>query len=288
MKKLFLDIMGDLYGSDTLQGDLGANNEIFQHKVNEINEKYKLNGKTGEFIHSFKGSNDPCAPVPFVSNGSDLKFVVFGLNPKYNEEKDVTLIEKQHAGATWEEYSDFCTGGAIFDYLIRNAPSFYHDNVFMMLNSLRLQKFTSNGDFYRGKNKPDTYVETISSYKLCVADLIPYFSHTTGSMDVPMLYGNFPYLKDYFEKLTDGVFAHLEDDGWILVNGQAVSNAFLSLVGDEMVILLDNKTKGYSLGKYKGKKVIVLHEFLRRQAGKLNKNEDIEAMINTVLSCKFD
>lgn len=288
MKNNFMALMNEIYEEEFFSDSIIDSKDTLIKKISELNKFYSLCGTREEFRHSFVDSGLPCAPVPFITSGEVFDFVVLGLNPGFEESDNIK--EKMLASFSWEDYSKFYNSLEIFDLLVGDKVSSYFINIFIIFNSLRLKKFTKWSEYFKGidkKEKSKKYLEIISNYPIAVAEMVPFHSERFGSINVNDLYQNFPYLKKYFNSLLDVIVGNMSDEGWILVNGKAVSEVFVDILKDEIKIILDNKKEGYSLGVLKNKKVIILHEFLRRQSGKLNSYSQIEKMLETIINYNF-
>lgn len=281
----FLELMQS-FTNETLKGPIGKN-EVFTELVKRI--EFILNPKSNP-----KYRLHPDKFCPIASSGSNFGYVILGLNPHDDGEAGDTRHLK-----TWEALAEYhnpknLEGDHIFNRVLGDPGAVvpYYRNLGLLMNSLEKRKFVSWSDFRKGSNNAKTkqkYLELISTKPMAVVELIPFaskeFSLSRDGLDE--LFRTEVCFKNYLVKLLNLILNESAKDAWIICNGKSASEAFIDIlkimdVNFETPVEIPREKK-FSFHIIEGKKVLMLHEFLRRRGGVLNTNQQIKEMIEIVV-----
>lgn len=283
----FLKLM-ECLTNENLTGNI-VENKDFEEVVGKIESIFNPSNQKKMKLDS----NKVCS---IAASGDKFKYVILGLNPHDDGE-----VEEINNIPTWEELAEYHTpsnlyGNNTFTRVLSGKVSKYYQNIAVLINSLNEGRFIKWSEFRNGDDKEKTrekYLNMIETSSIAVAELIPFASEKFGAVskkNLEKLLNEESRILKYLHTLITLIQEKTYDDGWIICNGKNACEAFQIILGTEgfkkdLNIILDMKEVGkYSLHYLDGKKVLMLHEFLRRQNGALNSNEQIENMINKVIS----
>ena len=246
----------------------------------------------------YEGKNYLIPPVPFASTNEQsqpLSFAFLGLNPKLFLENDITIREKLYAGETWDQYAASYTTIKRKD---RDIGDFYR-NLMMLMQSLNKKELVKWSEFVEDCKTSDEklrkFNRSLEEDPLFVGEFVPFHSSKMGSYDkktVERLMQEIPEYKSYLTEMFALIFNKLSSNGWLITNGKAPSEAlemFIeeNLIGGQFTKILDKREDAYTcyVWKHDGtcRKVLLLHEFLRRANGKLNHSDDLANMVDNVV-----
>lgn len=303
MKQDFLELISILLKQqpDCLVAD---NQQQFHFLSQRFNDVLGVTNRSEMFNTElfYEGEKYLIPPVPFASTNEQnqpITFAFFGLNPKLDLGNYSTIQEKRYAGDTWDQYSTFYT---TINRNEHDIGSFYR-NLTILMESLKHKRLVRwSAEFARGLNreeKLEKFIKSVEKDPLLVGELIPFHSSSSGALDEQKIRTLLLEIIEYREYLT-ALFTiirnKLDNNGWLIGNGKGASAALKLFIEDKVlegnfIEIHDIKSEKYTcyIWEYEGmyRKVILLHEFLRRKGGELNSYEQIEEMLINVIEA-FD
>jgi len=300
LKQEFLKFISILLGQEP--GHFVADNQEPLHRLGQrFNELLNIKN-VEERLHTeltYEGKTYLIPPVPFASTNEQnqpLSFAFLGLNPKLFLDNDTTIREKLYAGETWDQYAASYTTIKRKD---RDIGNFYQ-NLMMLMQSLKKKELVMWSEFVKDRKTPaeklDLFNLSLEEDPLFVGEFVPFHSSKMGSYDkktVQRLMEEIPEYKAYLTGMFNLIFNKLDANGWLITNGKASSEAlemFIeeNLLGGQFTKMLDKCEDGYTcyVWEHDGtcRKVLLLHEFLRRANGKLNHSDDLASMVDNVVN----
>lgn len=277
MKETFLRLVETALGAGPLPEQMVQSREVLAAAVKKVNVQLGLKGRA-QFVGVDAQGRFMRAPVPFVSAGSPIRVAILGLNPKLDHESDLYQGD-------WEGYAAIHTSPELQeDHVFRGASRGmgpYYRKVAMLVTALTKGVFMS-----WAKPTPDDREERsrrlIRESPLCVAELIPFHSNetTVGAQGLAKLrQANDSYGK-YLTGLLQMLDQYLAEDGWLVCNGVGPCQAVREFLGSDLQLECEEEAKGYSFGRWKGRKVIFLHHFLGTTNQPLNAHREIREMFS--------
>jgi hypothetical protein len=271
--------------------------------ANDFNiHKTTLDGWYGNSNFVVNHNGQYCPPYPFLCCGKSPKMIgTMSLNPGITNNLSQEKIDSL-TPPTWDQYCD----GYYTDPKSSNhnflRGSFYSTRVPVWKAILQRKNYIAWGAMNRATrfNKLYTFLDNEG---LISSDLVPFHSKIFSLNDVNSLYKAIPSYKDYHENIIFGYLGLngfkkkpiVDDEGIIFVDGQASAKAILKILNNHnigafnhfdannqlQVAGFNNLTK-LSYCKINNRRVILVHEFLRRQGGIYNTNADISRLINFI------
>ncbi|WP_379130999.1 hypothetical protein [Paenibacillus sp. sgz500958] len=278
MKNDFIDLMS-VFTISELIGPVDQNQD-FEEVVKKIESIF--NPRNSD---DFKMDSTKFCPV--VSSGDRPKYVIWGLNPHADEGLN---------GYTWGQLAEYHVPSNIYDennVFDEVLLGHYYRNIGSIVNGLENNGYVAWSEWNKGNNKQKKlkYLKMIENSPMAVIEMIPFASKkilTITNEKMHELLSIENRMDKYFHKLTHYILTKTEDNAWIICNGQNVCEAFLMMLNIEnkkLEKVIDYKDdKGYSLYLMGGKRVLLFHDFLKRNNGKLNSNKQLSAMMYTVLT----
>ncbi|QHW33170.1 hypothetical protein GZH47_21880 [Paenibacillus rhizovicinus] len=233
----------------------------------------------------------PDKVCPLVSSGERMKYVILGLNPHDDGPKG-----DLHHLATWEELADYHVptnlyGDNIFDRVLLPNVAYYR-RVGTLVHSLEERRYIKWPDFRKGLNAEQTkekYRQMIDKTPIGVAEVIPFASKkiSLGDKALENLMAVSSEYRNYLKALLELIVSNTTEDAWIICNGSGACQAFEEIMRLESKPLKnwisESEVKKYALYTFKGKKVLMLYQFLNIMNGALNSHGQIGAMIEDVI-----
>lgn len=273
---------------------------VINNHVDDLNRCLRLKGEKA-FIGSHpcpaNTSNMVIAPVVFASsynqrleeNQTPFEFAVFGLNPLFNTHNNSVCKEKRLAGNNLGDYAAFynsmsCTTRGVFPFVL-DPMSTYYQNLFRIFNSLFDGSFCSWTSVFpstlSSKQKADKYIKAIEKCPIIVAELIPFHSQKTDTIDINNLYYHNPKYRTYHEELFRILDSKITSNGIIFSHGKAASETLRQILISYGVIIRRINPK-YEIAVWKGRLVVILDQFLRTING-VNSDNDHKVLIKDVI-----
>jgi hypothetical protein len=179
MQKKFLDLIECLIGKRPT-GPINDYKKELKAIVNKFNDKLNLTSEEEKFHSTFYDNETIISPVPFSTFSTKSKVVYFGLNPKLDTDSDIELtrIEKEAAGNTWEEYADFYLSDRVLKHVI-NPIGPYVRNQISIIESLKQKKYVTWPEFRNNLSKREIEDKSINLlHSLLGVECIPFHSKT--------------------------------------------------------------------------------------------------------------
>ncbi|WP_339236258.1 hypothetical protein MKX40_22285 [Paenibacillus sp. FSL R5-0517] len=281
MKDQFLKLISCFTEEDSLSGQINEQGKDFINITDRFNSVLNLKNDVA-FVSEYKGKI--IAPVPLASGGGDIKIVVFGLNPHLDtKESNKTIIEKEFAGDTWEEYSSFYNSDGVFKHVALPIGKYYRE-ITPLATSLIEKEYISWLDF-KLPSKEETSKKVIKALEnFCAAEFVPFHSHKfkSSSSKIEELFDTIPQFKKYLTLLLETIHDSLTDDGWIVCNGSDSCNTFLDMIekneklGSLKLIKDLKQARGYSFYYWGNRRVILLHHFYAAAGKGLKLSSNVE------------
>lgn len=284
MQNDFIDLM-NVFTNSELIGSADRNHD-FETVVKNIESIFNPKG-----VEDYK--MDPTKFCPIVSSGSKPKYVIWGLNPHDDGKKG------ELRGYTWEQLAEYHVPSNLYDEnnifgRVLNPVVSYYRTIGSIVYGLENNGFASWSEIRSRGNNEQTkqkYLQMIEKSPMAVIEMIPFASKKIlkiTNKKLQELLTTEDRMNVYLQKLTNYILTKTDEDTWIICNGGNACETFLMMINTQNIPLekvIDYKDeKGYSLYLMDGKKVLLFHDFLKRQNGKLNSNKQLSAMIYTVLS----
>ena len=276
-----------------------------------MNGHLHLNGDkafVGNYNCPGNNSSPVLGPVPFASfpnfnndkaNNKPFKIAVFGLNPFLGGR---VCAEKAAGRNDLGDYAKFYTSERYIPNVFRsasipfvlndpqadNAMSRYYLNIFKILYPLINHcDYQPAPDIFKGCGTPaqkaNLYLANLIKAPLIVAELIPFHSIETATIDIGRLYTfNRNCYQTYHQEMFKMLDAKLANNGILFSNGNAASHALCDVLGNNLVII--NTINGAQFGVWNGRFVILLFHQLGSKGGVFNgnKQKQMDGLINTI------
>lgn len=300
MKQDFLKLIQILLGEEPGQ-QIADNQQAFHALSQNFNDVLKLRSEKTR-LHtelSYEGNDYLIPPVPFAStneHNQPLAFAFLGLNPKLSLVNEDTILEKRYAGKTWEDYAHFYTS------INRNEHDIgrFYRFLTILMESLKNKQLVKYPEIMKGcKNKHEKlerFNQIAENDPLLVGELIPLHSSEMGALDKQNLLKLFREVDSYHKYLTTlfhVINGKLDSNGWLIGNGKGASAALEMFIENQTFKgnfqkVLDKREEKYTCYVWENegasRKVLLLHEFLGIQGGKLNSYKQIGDMVSNVIN----
>ncbi len=246
-------------------------------QVNGLNALLGLKeGGPAAFIHTV--DLVPATPVPFVFQGGRAGVAVLGLNPQDRG----TAEEKKTAGELPPPaYARFYTSERCLTQAV-SGP--YYRNLGTLLLSLEAGRLVKFSDYLRSGRFPDraaAFAAIAARRGVLEMRLIPFYSRSwrpIGARGQARLLEH-PRYGRYYEEMAALIDDAVEPDGWIIANGRDPAEVLPRLLAARAPLTdTGPPDMPYAFHRWKGRRVILLRQFLRSRGGRLNANEDLDRL----------
>jgi hypothetical protein len=203
---------------------------------------------------------------------------------------DSTCREKEDAGNNLGDYSAFYNSGSI-PFVLNNPisrpkMSRYYANIFKILYPLIINNvFIPWATIFHGcgnaEQKAARYMTEILAEPIIVAELIPFHSKETPTINIPNLYASDPNYQIYHNELFNMLNLRLANNGILFSNGQSASKALKDVLAHRGLVI-NRAIPGCDFGTWNNRLVVLLNEQLGRRNGRFNSNIQYEALINEI------